>query len=230
MNPEQCLLILVPWFLCCIEAHRRKDANLCIVCHLGWSSFVLMSLVVGTHHDVPGYWAYPAVFGFVCTGWLIDRIGQTAARSGGRLGGSLAHGGLAVAVGAMLLPGSGLRLTITHLRHWNDVNYNAPAFARQLMERLPPDARCTVDHEYLLDFLAAGRPVTGLPTSPVYLNAEDVPYDYLVVSRFGLRYDVPRRYCGLFEASAGIKSDELACYAELHRPSPRPCRPVPYEL
>jgi hypothetical protein len=120
---------------------------------------------------------------------------------------------------AGMVPGAGAKLFLTHVRNWTDPNYNAPLFARQLMERIPRDAMCTVDHEYLLDFLVSGRPVLGIPTSRIYLNAEDYPYDYLIVSRYGLRTGVPDEYGSRRVASAGLAGDELACYAEIHVPA-----------
>jgi 4-amino-4-deoxy-L-arabinose transferase-like glycosyltransferase len=218
MNAWQCSLILAGGAASFVAARRTGRRELRILLHLAWSGFLLIGLIVGTHHDVPGYWAYPAALGFIGVGCALAAAGGALFRAAPPL---VARGAAIVAamvLAAAMIPGSGARLFLTHVRHWSDVNYNAPAFAQALLAEIPASAACTVDHEYLLDFIVAGRPVLGIPTSRIYLNAEDYPYDLLVVSRFGLRENVPQEYGAVRRQAVGIADDELACYAELHVP------------
>lgn len=224
IGPWQFLLGIVPLTIATGVGLWRQEAGLRASCALAWSSLVLMSLLSGTHHDVPGYWSYPGSLIFVSVGWLIATLAEAAMRA--RRGIAvwlLPAGGLALL--AAMIPGSSARLLQAAVWHWNDDNYCAPAFARKLLAEIPVDARCTVDGEFVLDFLAAGRPVLGIPTEPIYFDAEHHPYDYLVVSRYSMQYHIGQAYCGQLLRTAGIQEDPFACYVEIYTPSTSPCRP-----
>jgi 4-amino-4-deoxy-L-arabinose transferase-like glycosyltransferase len=218
-NWWQCVLVAVPMVVATFAA---RDRRLKTACHLAWSAYLLLAAVVGTHHTVPGYYAYPAALGFICTGWMIDRIDLALTTHGGRF----AIGVRMLTAGALLaamVPGSGGRLFLAAVRHWGDVNYNSPEFARRLVQAIPSDAVCLVDGEYVLDFVAAGRKTLGVPRVALYLNAEDHRYDYLVLGRSGIYDRAAAKYCGEFQYSEGIAADDIACYAEVFRPSRFPC-------
>jgi hypothetical protein len=118
-----------------------------------------------------------------------------------------------------MLPGAGLRTWLAHVRHRDDVNYNAPAFAQRMLADLPPDARYTVDREFALDFVSAGRRTILAETFDMYLSAQDFEYDYLVVSRHGLDEGVASTLRGTLLRTYGDRDDVFACYAEVYQPS-----------
>jgi hypothetical protein len=157
IRPWQFLLAVVPLAGCTVSACRGGSRNARTAVALAWSSICLMGLCVGIQHPVPGYWTYPASLMFITTGWLIQQAGSWLGRAV-RAGRCLAWAGGAVIALAML-PQSRVGTWMVHLRHWNDVNYNAPRFARELMSEIPPEAVCSTHAEFLLDFLAADRPV-----------------------------------------------------------------------
>jgi hypothetical protein len=130
---------------------------------------------------------------------------------------------LAAGLLASLIPGSGLRTTWVHLRHWNDLNYNAPKFAQSLIADLPPDAKFTVDTQFALDFVAAGRRAILAETLPAFIRAEQFPYDYLIISRRGLETGISERMCSEEIRAVGIADDPFACFAEIHQPASQPC-------
>jgi hypothetical protein len=131
----------------------------------------------------------------------------------------LVNGAVVVLLAALMLPGAGVRTTLAYLRHWNDVNYNAPALARVILAELPPDARYTVDREYVLDFLVAGRTTLLAETFALYFSAEQFPYDYLVLSRRSVNERTAVRLNGELIQTYGKRDDPFACYVEVYRPA-----------
>jgi hypothetical protein len=129
------------------------------------------------------------------------------------------RGIVGVVLAAIMLPGAGVRTTLAYLTRWNDVNYNAPAFARVILADLPADARYTVDREYVLDFLAAGRQSLLAETFAPYFSAEQYPYDYLVISRHGVDERIAAAMNGELVRTYGDRDDPFACYAEVYRPT-----------
>ncbi|OYW16885.1 MAG: hypothetical protein B7Z55_13645, partial [Planctomycetales bacterium 12-60-4] len=132
---------------------------------------------------------------------------------------------LAALVGlcAAHVPGCGLRTLLVHWRHRDEVAYNAPRFARALMQEIPADARCSVDAQFLLDFYVSGRPTLNLQSMPKYFVTQDHPYDYMIVSRFGIAEGTAKLADGELIRTVGIRDDPFACYAEIYRPR----RPFP---
>jgi hypothetical protein len=118
-----------------------------------------------------------------------------------------------------MLPGAGLRTWLSHVRHWNDINYNAPAVAARMIAELPPGARYTVDREFALDFVAAGRRTILAETYDVYLSAQDFEYDFLILSRHGIDENLAVVMRGTLWRTWGDREDPFACYAEVYRPT-----------
>jgi 4-amino-4-deoxy-L-arabinose transferase-like glycosyltransferase len=220
----QCVLALVPLLVATPFIWRRPAASLALAAGLTWSAFVLMSLAVGSHHDVPGYWSYPGGLAFILTGWFLAGASSRLRSSSPELA-RFFNPLCALLLLALMLPGSSLRILQAAVTHWSDVNYNAPAFAQQVLAEIPADARCTVDGEYVLDFLAAGRKTLGVPTETIYFDADRHPYDYLILSRYGLRMGLASRYCAEKVKSLGVEQDPFACYIEIYRPAATPCPP-----
>jgi 4-amino-4-deoxy-L-arabinose transferase-like glycosyltransferase len=183
---------------------------------LALSSVYLMAAAAG-RHPTQYQWCYPTTLLCLCLGHLAHMVGALLGRLG-EIGRSISWAGGLVLIGLML-PGAGLRTWLAHVRHWDDVNYDAPAFARQMLADMPPDARFTVDREFALDFLAAGRRTILAETFEMYLSAQDFEYDYLIVSRHGLDEDVAATLRGTLVRTYGEREDLFACYAEVYRPT-----------
>jgi 4-amino-4-deoxy-L-arabinose transferase-like glycosyltransferase len=187
-----------------------------IACALAWSSVFLLATAAGmepTQH----YWCYPTALLCVCLGGAIADVAARLPATGLRR--VLVNGTGGALLVALMLPGAGLRTCLAHLRHWNDIDYNAPAFARRMLAELPVDARYTVDRAFVLDFLAAGRRTLLAETFPRYFSAEQFQYDYLIVSRYGLDKHIATTMRGELVRTHGNRDDPFACYAEIYRPA-----------
>lgn len=57
-----------------IAGFRSANARLITISSLGWSTIYLLSIAVGTHHQVLGYWVYFAALAFVCVGIALERL------------------------------------------------------------------------------------------------------------------------------------------------------------
>ena len=138
-----------------VAAHRR-DSGLFAAVALAWSGLYLLAAASGGHPS-NGYWCYPTALVFLCVAYV-------AVAAGRRLADRLPRPALGWAVGGLLLvatmvPGSGIRAWVAHLRHWSDVNYSAPRFTRGLLADLPDGARLIVDPVFVFDAYLAGRTV-----------------------------------------------------------------------
>lgn len=226
IKPWQFLLAVVPLTACTVQACRRGAGHVRTLAVLAWSSIYLMALSAGVQHPVPGYWTYPASLMFLCTGWLIDRARWRLDRAG-RLGRGIAWTAGAGLVLSML-PQSRVGTLVAHLRHWDDVNYNAPRFARRMMSEVPPEAYCAVDTEFLLDFLASGRRVVLARAGTGSIQANRLPWEYFIGSRMAIENRMIEAMQGELVRTWGDRQDLYACYAELYRPErEQPARAVP---
>lgn len=201
----------------CLFIPKLRQSPIFAIAILGLSSLYLMSVLVGPHHPVNGYWSYSAALMFVCVGnimqFLMDKLaGLRSERSIN----AMRLGVTALALGT-LLPGAGLTTLKVHLQHWNDENYNAPSFARELMSNLPRDAVVAVDTQFLFDFLVDDRQVLLAQTLPVYFQLDQSHFDYLVVSRSGKLTNIAESLPVEFISKHGNEEDKFACYAEIYR-------------
>jgi hypothetical protein len=215
VGPWQAVLPLAGLMAALVSCRLPTHRGLRAPCLLAGSSMYLLSACVGPHHLTTGYWVYPGVFVFQCTGWAIAR-GLQRVSACRRRGWWLAWGtGLCLL--ASLLPGGGYRVPLSHLRHWGDIHYDAPRFARHLIDSVPASALCTVDTQFAFDFLVAGRQIILLKTSPDFLLAHTIPSDYLVVSRQQLGKIPNPTLPGRLLWTRGVRDDLLACYVEVYR-------------
>jgi hypothetical protein len=122
---------------------------------------------------------------------------------------------------AIMLPGAGLRTVIAHVRHWNDINYDAPRFTQELMAAVPADAKLVVDPGYIFDFYRAGRDVTLGLDYVFFFSVRGTKYDYVVAGPYSLRDKVPQTLNADYVRSYGDRNDLFACYSEIYR-SPTP--------
>jgi hypothetical protein len=225
-GPIQFLLLSVGLAYGLVDALRRRDAARAIAPVLGATSVYLICVLVGPHHHVIGYWSYTAGLSFVGLGRAVDDLQQAATAR--RLPSRLTGIGLAGLLGLALLPGSGLRATWAYVRHWNDLDYDAPRFARQLIASLPPESAYAVDTQFALDFVVHGRKTLLAQTRPIYFRVDQHAYDTLILSRYGLSDGLLDRVGAAFVRSVGDREDEFACYAEVHHgrsPPPAPGAP-----
>ncbi len=183
---------------------------------LALSSVYLMAAAAG-RHPTQYLWCYPTTLLCLCLGRVTVAAGAFL-KGFGRAGRIVPLAGGLALIGLML-PGAGLRTWLSHVRHWNDVNYNAPAFAARMLADLPADARYTVDREFALDFVAAGRQTILAETFDVYLSAREFEYDYLIVSRHGIDENLAFIMRGRLLHTYGDREDPFACYAEIYRPA-----------
>jgi hypothetical protein len=210
----QALLLAAGLLIATLCAVRSRQRGATILVLLAWSGVYLLIASQGTH-PTKGYWCYPGALLFLCVGYIVsqafDRIGRSVRWPG------VAGGLVGAVLAASLVPGSGVRTTMSHLRHWSDINYDSRRFVQTLLDETPTEARTLVDPAYVFDFYLAGRrPVLAL-TYEFFFDVRGVPYDYLVAGPYSIRDGVPQQVDGEYLRSFGDREDLFACYAELYR-------------
>ncbi|QDT44647.1 Dolichyl-phosphate-mannose-protein mannosyltransferase [Gimesia alba] len=200
-------------------AARSDDRRTCIFMALVWSSLYLLIACQGTH-PTKGYWCYPGALLFLCLGWGLSHLVRNlwAYNVAGRM---VSVAGLALFVLAML-PGSGIRTGLAHLKNWSNPNYNAPRFVSQILNDLPPDARYTVDRAYVFNFAAAGRPTLLSDVREFAFDARPFPYDYLIVSHDSKDREISKVLNARRIQTYGDPNDPFSCYIEVYVPQDRP--------
>lgn len=187
----------------------RPGHRLALAC--AWSSVGLLMVCQGAH-VAKGYWCYPGAYCCLCLGRCLVVGSDILQAKFGRWAVLLP----VVALGLILLPGSGLRGTWVHLRHWRDDDYSHGPFAAKLIKAVPNDGPCLVDVGYILDFYLAGRaPVLALAI-PRYFDARATPYRYLVVSRTGVEQNLPHQLQATRRLyTMGNRQNPFTGYAEI---------------
>lgn len=192
-----------------VMSWRGRRSGLWTICCLVWSSIYLMSVSVGTHHIVSGYWVYPAALAFIPLGYGFGQAWDSGSSSRRRV--------LVAAAILLFVPGSGIRAWMVYLKNWNDIHYDEPRFAKQLIESLPPEDVVIVDTQLALDFVVAERKVLLAQVLPQYFRVDQYAYDRLIVSRFGEDNQIAQLLEGRLERTEGIPNDIFACLARVYR-------------
>ena len=201
----------------CFLVPKLRQSPIFTIAVLGLSSVYLMSVLVGPHHPVNGYWSYSAALMFICVGTMLQFLINKATAQWSVRKADAIRVGVAILALVSLIPGAGLTTLKVHLQHRRDGNYNSPSFAKELMSNLPANAVVAVDTQFLLDFLANDRKVLLAQTLPVYFRLDQVPFDFLVVSRSGKLTNIAESLPVELISTHGNEADKFACYAEIYR-------------
>jgi hypothetical protein len=169
---------------------------------------VVLAILEG-EHPTKGYWAFPAATACLCCGCTIRAFGRWRWLP-------------TLLLFAGFLPGAGLKAAAVYARHWGDPRYDHRAVVRQVLADLPKDADYLVDVGCVFDFHAAGRKTTlALDVDP-FFRARGLPYDYLVLTRTGIRQRLPEALGAARKiAEYGLRDDDLAVYIEVWSASAR---------
>lgn len=207
-----------------VIAVRTADPAFRMAAVLAGSAVYLHVATVGVH-PTKGYWCYTGALVFVCLGGVISRFLQTPVNTCVTSAIVSSHPNahrrlrtVATVAGAaaIMLPGAGLRTVVAHVRHWDDVNYDAPRFTQELIEAVPADAKLVVDPGYIFGFYRAGRTVALALDYEFFFSVRGTEYDYLVAGPYSIRDRVPEALNGRFVREFGDKQDLFACYAEIY--------------
>ncbi len=220
----QTTLVFVPTIYCAL-GKSPHGSSFRVAAWLALSSIYILCVLVGSHHPVMGYWSYTAALMFLCVGKLIEDVTHAWERKSiSPTWKRVVPAAVAVALMLSMVPGSGLTTLYVHLKHWRNENYDSPRFAAHLAKRIPEQAVVAVDTQFLVDFVAMDRKALLAQTSPMYFRLDQVPFDYLIVSRYGIDSGIVDRLSVEKVSTHGILDDKFACYAEIYRavPSPAP--------
>ena len=188
-------------------------------------SGIYLLVVCQGQHPTKGYWCYPGALMFLCAGAALDSLlGNRQRRAEAAGGGELATRGrfglscaVAVIALAVMIPGSGLRATAVYLRNWNNIDYDAPRFTRQLLAEIPEGTRLIVDPGYIFDAYRAGRDVRLGLIYGFFYDVRGTPYDYVIGGPYSIRDGVPGAVGAEFVKDLGNRSDPFACAARIYR-------------
>lgn len=194
-------------------AIRGKDRGLRIAATLAVTAVYLHVAAVGSH-PTKGYWCYTGALLFLCAGGAIARILNPNSATSPRLRFRIVIA--AALAAAVMLPGAGLRTVAAHLRHWNDINYDAPRFTQELMAAVPADARLVVDPKYIFDFYRDGRHVTLAMDYQFFFSVRGTEYDFVVAGPYSIRDGIPDVLRAKFVKAYGDKDDLFSCYVEIY--------------
>lgn len=189
---------------------RRAGRGRELLYHLAAGS-VLLGVLMGRHPAV-GYFVYPVALMSVA-------VGRAASVAAARMGRHerAAAGFLAALLLLAMVPGSGVRVLVEHLRHWDDPGYDVRKFARLILPDLPDDELTAADSSLVLEFYLAGRPVVAAYAYPFYFDARREPF-----TRAVLDPEWPHHALALMPEleplrSYGDPSDPFALHATLYR-------------
>lgn len=180
-----------------------------------WGSLYLLTACQGLH-PTKGYWCFTGALVFIAVGAIAAWMVKTLSTIGRPIAVLV---GLAIA--ALFVPQSGIRLWWAQIRPQPDSRYDGPRFAKEMIAALPTEGRYVVEPAFVFDFWLAGRDVIVRVEPRDYL-IDQYEYDWLVVNRDGLEKSIPSKLNGEFVRSFGPEDDPLACNAEIYRPDQTP--------
>ncbi|MBL8849160.1 MAG: glycosyltransferase family 39 protein [Planctomycetaceae bacterium] len=217
---SQAVLMIGATAAAAVLAARLPDEGLRTGAVLACTGLYLHVACVGGH-PTRGYWCYTGALMFLCVGGLLSqlRCGLVAAVPPGMRAPrprSRAQLRTLFLAAAIMLPGAGLRTIAAHLRHWNDINYDAPRFTRELMAAVPADARLVVDPKYVFDLYRDGRHVTLAMDYDFFFSVRGTEYDFVVAGPYSIRDGIPATLGAKFVKAYGDQDDLFSCYAEIY--------------
>jgi 4-amino-4-deoxy-L-arabinose transferase-like glycosyltransferase len=218
LGPWQFLLAVFGPIACLAFGRAEKRPLLTTIGWLGVSGTWLLCSLVGPHHPVFGYFSYPSALAFIGVGWTVDRALRWVATKG--LAGRAAAVALAISLIVSLLAGSRIRMIAEYVRHWNDINFDAPRFTARLLEKLPRDATYLVDEEFVLPFLVSGRKTIAFRAVIEEALPRSTHYDYRIQSRSTDRYFKHVAWDDQLDWIAGDPEDPFGCYVRVFRKEP----------
>lgn len=183
---------------------------------LTWSAVYFTPTMAGVH-PTKGYWLYPiallyplAVDGVAL---LVSRIiGETRSKT------MLATGVLAIAMAVVMLPGSGIRTTLTYLRHWGDERYHAEHFIAKVLKDMPKEGLYMSDVSFVFDIYLTGRRTKLAQPRKRFWDDQELGIDYLFVGKEGLDYYWPDEYETKFLRREGSEATPQDCFIDIYVP------------
>jgi len=211
-----------------IAAEAAKSETRSGLARLWWLALsgTYLLVVCQGEHPTKGYWCYPGALMFLCAAAVLDALlkghrrvepgavdGRVPAE-GRRFGLACVTAAIAIAV---MIPGSGIRATAVYLRHWNDIEYDAPRFTAKLLAEVPEGSRLIVDPGYVFDFYRAGRDVRLGLIYGFFYDVRGTPYDYVIGGPYSIRDGVPEAVGAQLIQEVGNRSDPFACSVRIYR-------------
>ncbi len=188
---------------------------------LAWSACYFTATMAGVH-PTKGYWLYPialvypiAVDGLylVCRGLFIES--KTINPSLRRLGLQLALG---VLMALVMLPGSGIRTTVTYLRYWGDDRYHAQNFIAKVLKEMPQEGLFMSDVSFVFDIYLSGRKTILAQPRQRFWGDDELGIRYLLVGQEGIDYFWPDEYETTLERRAGSTESAQHCFVDIYVP------------
>jgi len=215
VGPWQSVLMIGSLLVATLSAIRDRSWRLIVF--LSYSAMYFHVVSLGTH-PTKGYWCYTGGWLWIVFAMVLDRAAAVFQSASMRKAAFVALAGVSA---ALMIPGCGLRTLVQHIRHWDDIAYDAPRFCRMLLSKLPADATLAVDQAYVFEFYAAGRRnmITALEF-PLVFSLQQYPYDLIVAGEYALDKKVPEINNGKPIATYGPLDDPFACSAVIFEAPP----------
>lgn len=217
VGPWQAALMVAGLCICGSGARRSRSDR--VLFTLALTAIALHVVMVGTH-ATKGYWCYTGGLMWLCTGRAAGRLATAFSAASVRPAAqTFGFTAIALVAAALLIPGCGIRTLLAHVRNWNDPNYDASRFTRQLLETIPPESVAAVDPSYVFEYSLSGRrTLLALEYTP-FFRVSPHSVDYLVAGEYALRDGVPQQLQVRLIQSLGDPNDPFACSAEIFVPT-----------
>ncbi len=199
--------------------HKRTSANMRYLV-MTISSIYFTATMAGVH-PTKGYWLYPIALMYPLA---VDGIG-IAIKSlfGSRTADSwITKSVLALALAIVMIPGSGIRTTLTYLRHWGDDRYHAEHFIAKVLKDMPKEGLYMSDVSFVFDIYLSGRETILAQPRKRFWGDSELGIDYLFVGQEGIDYLWPDQYeTKLLRREGGMETPQ-DCFVDIYVPTGTP--------
>jgi hypothetical protein len=183
---------------------------------LTWSAIYFTATMAGVH-PTKGYWLYPIALLYPLA---VDGVGLVVSRMLGeeRAKSMIVTAGLALAMALVMLPGSGIRTTLTYLRHWGDERYHAGHFIQKVLKDMPKEGLYMSDVSFVFDIYLSGRDTILAQPRKRFWGDDELGLSYLFVGQEGLDYYWPEQYETVLLRHEGSQATPQDCFIDIYVP------------
>ena len=181
------------------------------------SSIYLTATVAGTH-PTKGYWVYSTLWVAVVIALGIEALCPIQ-QDGNTRWSRAKFMAISFVCLVCLVPGSGVKSSLTYWIHWGDPRFHAGNFIHNVLKDFPVDGLYLADSPYVFDIYLSGRETLLCQQRELFWGENPISYRYILAAGEAVQDDWPRQYDSEFRETIGLREMPQDCFVNVYVPN-----------